>query len=68
MKFTGYRHIANKSFWVHFDHDRIRAPKYQNIFQLMISCFYLIIYTIAINTGRMVSGNLNACTHLLTTF
>jgi len=35
---------------VHFDHDRIRAPKYQNYFQVLVSVLYLILYTIAINT------------------
>ncbi|KAA8910563.1 hypothetical protein FN846DRAFT_939075 [Sphaerosporella brunnea] len=50
MQFTSYRHIANKSFWVHFDHDRIRAPRYQNMFQIIVSALYLILYTISINT------------------
>lgn len=50
MQFTGYKHIANKNFWVHFDHDRIRAPKYQNLFQVMVSILYLVLYTASINT------------------
>jgi hypothetical protein len=50
MQFTPYKHISNKNFWVHFDHDRIRAPRYQNMFQIIVSALYLILYTIAINT------------------
>jgi hypothetical protein len=50
MQFTSYKHIANKNFWVHFDHDRIRAPRYQNMFQIMVSVLYLVLYTISINT------------------
>ena len=49
-QFVSYKHAANKSWWVHFDHDRIRAPKYQNMFQVMISVLYLLLYTIAVNT------------------
>lgn len=48
--FCRYRNVANKSFWVHFDHDRIRAPKFQNAFQVLISFIYLILYTVAINS------------------
>jgi hypothetical protein len=50
MRFTSYKHIANKSFWVHFDHDRIRAPKYQETFQVIISVLFLVLYTVAVNT------------------
>lgn len=50
VQFTSYKHIASKSFWVHFDHDRVRAPKYQNMFQVMVSVLYLILYTAAVNT------------------
>lgn len=49
-RFCGYKNVANKSFWAHFDHDRIRAPKFQNAFQVLISFFYLGLYTVAINT------------------
>ncbi|KAI5781481.1 hypothetical protein EDC01DRAFT_752425 [Geopyxis carbonaria] len=50
MKFVEYKQVANKSFWAHFDHDRLRAPKYQNMFQVLISMLYLILYTVSINT------------------
>lgn len=49
-QFTSYKHAANKSFWVHFDHDRLRAPRYQNMFQVLISGLYLTLHTVAINT------------------
>lgn len=48
--FCAYKNVANKSFWVHFDHDRIRAPKFQNGFQVLISFVYLGLYTAAINS------------------
>lgn len=35
---------------VHFDHDRIRAPRFQNAFQVFISFIYLGLYTAAINS------------------
>jgi hypothetical protein len=50
MQFTKYKQIANKKYWVHFDHDRIRAPRYQNMFQITVSVLYLMLYTISINT------------------
>ncbi|TGZ77081.1 vacuolar cation channel [Ascodesmis nigricans] len=50
MKFTHYHDVANKSFWAHFDHDRIRAPRYQNMFQVFVSFLFLILYTISVNT------------------
>lgn len=49
-EFMAYKHVANKSWRMHFDHDRIRAPKYQNAFQVLISVVYLALYTAAINT------------------
>jgi hypothetical protein len=51
-KFTDYKDVANKKYWAHFDHDRIRAPMYQNIFQIGVSFVYLVLYTIAINTVK----------------
>lgn len=50
MKFITYKEIANKKFWAHFDHDRIRAPRYQNMFQVFVSFVFLILYTISVNT------------------
>ncbi|KAF8477351.1 hypothetical protein BDZ91DRAFT_709107 [Kalaharituber pfeilii] len=49
-RFTRYKEVDNKSYWAHFQHDRIRAPAYQNAFQIFISFVYLLLYTIAINT------------------
>ncbi|KAF8439216.1 hypothetical protein BGX38DRAFT_1208331 [Terfezia claveryi] len=49
-RFTSYKDVANKSYWAHFQHDRMRAPVYQNAFQIFVSFVYLLLYTIAINT------------------
>jgi len=49
-RFTDYKDVANKSYWAHFQHDRMQAPVYQNAFQIFVSFVYLLLYTIAINT------------------
>lgn len=49
-RFTNYKDVANKSYWAHFQHNRMRAPVYQNAFQILVSFVYLLLYTIAINT------------------
>lgn len=56
MKFVHYRNAGNKNYWAHFDHDRIRAPKYQNAFQVMISVMFLIFYTVSVNTVSARGG------------
>ncbi|KAI1329525.1 hypothetical protein F5Y16DRAFT_365389 [Xylariaceae sp. FL0255] len=48
--FIEYKGRDNTSFWPHLDPDRMRAPMYQNAFQLLISIIYLALYTGAINT------------------
>lgn len=48
--FIDYKDRDNESFWPHLDPDRMRAPMYQNAFQLLISIVYLALYTGAINT------------------
>ncbi|KAI1813281.1 hypothetical protein GGS20DRAFT_577688 [Poronia punctata] len=48
--FIDYKDRDNMSFWIHLDPDRMRAPIYQNAFQLLISIIYLALYTGAINT------------------
>ncbi|KAI8626593.1 hypothetical protein F5Y19DRAFT_466378 [Xylariaceae sp. FL1651] len=48
--FIDYKDRDNTSFWLHLDPDRMRAPMYQNAFQLLISVIYLALYTGAINT------------------
>ncbi|KAI5845151.1 hypothetical protein DFP73DRAFT_512794 [Morchella snyderi] len=65
--FCGYKNVANKSYWAHFDHDRIRAPKFQNAFQVLISFIYLGLYTAAINTINP-SGDLDIVEGLLYVF
>ncbi|KAI1109579.1 hypothetical protein F5Y14DRAFT_444561 [Nemania sp. NC0429] len=48
--FIDYKDRDNVSFWPHLDPDRMRAPIYQNAFQLVVSFIYLALYTGAINT------------------
>ena len=48
--FIPYTDKANASFWVHFNPDRMRAPKYQNAVQIFFSVLFLALYTGAINT------------------
>jgi hypothetical protein len=48
--FIDYKDRDSTSFWLHLDPDRMRAPMYQNAFQLLTSIMYLALYTGAINT------------------
>jgi len=48
--FVDYGDKDNTSYIVHLDPDRMRAPMYQNAFQVLISLVYLALYTAAINT------------------
>ncbi|KAI1413899.1 hypothetical protein F5Y13DRAFT_160290 [Hypoxylon sp. FL1857] len=48
--FVDYKDRDNTTFFPHLDPDRMRAPMYQNAFQLVISIIYLALYTGAINT------------------
>ena len=48
--FIPWRDKANTNFWDHFDPDRMRAPRYQNLVQIFFSFLYLALYTGAINT------------------
>ncbi|KAF3065891.1 Calcium channel YVC1 [Daldinia childiae] len=48
--FVDYKDRDNTTFMLHLDPDRMRAPMYQNAFQLIISFVYLALYTGAINT------------------
>ncbi|XXG95190.1 hypothetical protein Hte_001450 [Hypoxylon texense] len=48
--FIDYKDRDNITFLPHLDPDRMRAPMYQNAFQLIISVLYLALYTGAINT------------------
>ncbi|OTB10087.1 hypothetical protein K445DRAFT_323316 [Daldinia sp. EC12] len=48
--FVDYKDRDNTTFLPHLDPDRMRAPMYQNAFQLIISLIYLALYTGAINT------------------
>ncbi|KAI1371470.1 hypothetical protein F4677DRAFT_435732 [Hypoxylon crocopeplum] len=48
--FVDYKDRDNTTFLPHLDPDRMRAPMYQNAFQLIMSIVYLALYTGAINT------------------
>lgn len=48
--FISYKKKANTNYWEHFDPNRMRAPQYQNAVQVFFSLFFLVLYTIAINT------------------
>ena len=48
--FVDYKGRNDRRFMVHMDPDRMRAPIYQNMTQLLISIVYLGLYTAVINT------------------
>lgn len=45
-----YKGASSLSIKTHFDPTRIRTPLYQNILEIVFSVFYLILFTIIINT------------------
>ncbi|KAK8060861.1 potassium ion channel [Apiospora saccharicola] len=65
--FVDYQERDNTSFVVHLDPDRMRAPRYQNAAQLLISFIYLGLYTGAINTVNR-DGDLDIVEGLLYIF
>ena len=50
VNFVPYKHKAETNYWVHFDPNRMRAPRYQNTVQIFFSVLFLALYTGAINT------------------
>ncbi|MCJ1287905.1 hypothetical protein MMC26_007257 [Xylographa opegraphella] len=56
--FIAWKNKANPNYWDHFNPDRMRAPQYQNAVQVFFSVFYLVLYTVAINTVN-ASGDLD---------
>ncbi|KAI1101691.1 hypothetical protein F4804DRAFT_315254 [Jackrogersella minutella] len=65
--FVDYKDRDNTTFFSHLDPDRMRAPMYQNAFQLITSIIYLALYTGAINTINP-SGDLDLVEILLYIF
>jgi hypothetical protein len=56
--FVDYKGRDDRRFLVHMDPDRMRAPVYQNMAQLLFSILYLVLYTAVINTVNR-SGDLD---------
>ncbi|KAK3991048.1 hypothetical protein QBC44DRAFT_57548 [Cladorrhinum sp. PSN332] len=48
--FVDYKGRDDTSYIAHLDPDRMRAPMYQNVTQMLISFSYLALYTFAMNT------------------
>lgn len=65
--FVDYKDKDNTSFFAHLDPDRMRAPKYQNMVQMLISIIYLALFTGAINTVNP-GGDLDIVEGLLYVF
>ncbi|KAK6525738.1 hypothetical protein TWF281_010785 [Arthrobotrys megalospora] len=49
-QFVVYNKLTSVNYWNHVHPDRLKAPIYQNAFQMFISFIYLGFYTAAINT------------------
>ncbi|KAF3937285.1 hypothetical protein ABW19_dt0201221 [Dactylella cylindrospora] len=49
-QFVFYKHLTSVNYWTHVHPDRLKAPVYQNAFQMFVSFIYLGLYTGAINT------------------
>ncbi|OLN87591.1 Calcium channel YVC1-like protein 3 [Colletotrichum chlorophyti] len=65
--FVDYKDKDNPSFLVHMDPDRIRAPRYQNATQVLISFVYIGLYTAVINSVNP-KGDIDAAEVLLYIF
>lgn len=48
--FIDWKNRDNPKYWAHFNPDRMRTPRYQNLVQMLISFIYLALYTQAVNT------------------
>ncbi|EPS45323.1 hypothetical protein H072_668 [Dactylellina haptotyla CBS 200.50] len=48
--FVFYDKLTSVNYWTHVHPDRLKAPVYQNAFQMFVSFIYLGLYTAAINT------------------
>ena len=62
--FVPYKERDNTSYWVHLNPDRMRAPLYQNVVQVIISIIYLGLFTGAVNTINE-SGDLDVVEGIL---
>ncbi|KAF3904922.1 hypothetical protein ABW20_dc0108801 [Dactylellina cionopaga] len=49
-QFVYYDKLTSVNYWTHVHPDRLKAPIYQNSFQMFVSFIYLGMYTAAINT------------------
>lgn len=49
-KYELYTGISKPGVWNHYDADRIKTPKYQNMVQIFISVIYLVIYSVIVNS------------------
>ncbi|KAF3908316.1 hypothetical protein AA313_de0207252 [Arthrobotrys entomopaga] len=49
-QFVPYDKLTSTNYWTHVHPDRLKAPAYQNAFQMLVSFIYLGLYTAAINT------------------
>lgn len=49
MIFIKEERIASTKFWHHFNPERIKTPKYQNILQIIFSILFLLIFTSVVN-------------------
>ncbi|EGX46438.1 hypothetical protein TWF173_008994 [Orbilia oligospora] len=49
-QFVCYDKLTSVNYWNHVHPDRLKAPAYQNAFQILVSFIYLALYTAAINT------------------
>jgi len=47
-----YKGVSSLSLRVHFDPARIKTPLYQNILEIFFLVFYLVLYTIILNTHK----------------
>ncbi|EGW32982.1 uncharacterized protein SPAPADRAFT_137741 [Spathaspora passalidarum NRRL Y-27907] len=54
-----YKGVASNSIRTHFDPARIKTPYYQNILEIIFSIFYLILFSIVLNTHKISTGKVD---------
>lgn len=54
-----YKGVSSLSLKTHFDPSRVRTPLYQNILEICFSIFYLVLFSIILNTHQVETTGLD---------
>ncbi|RLV93024.1 Calcium channel YVC1 [Spathaspora sp. JA1] len=54
-----YKGVASNSIRTHFDPARIKTPYYQNILEIIFSVFYLVLFSIVLNSHKVTTEQID---------